>query len=565
MSEIHEWAKKYRAIGWNVIPLYNNTKAPSAINWKEYQFRLSTDEEFEKWFSDPSVTGLGLITGKLSGIVVLDEDIYKQGGKRVAVATGMMAETARKGKHHFFRYVEPIKSSGFREGINVEIKADGGFVVLPPSEVVIEDQIKMYNWVDKCSLDELMEITEDMLTPFRGGGNDQGESVELMALVNAPLGTQHNNLRTFALAVLNRFKKKEWDIAAEVIRIQASKFDPPHPPERVEKMLRDCMQFIEANPKDVVESEIEAEEVKAKTINDISRQRIEDRKLEAIAPSTGWPELDRLIKGFIPSHIYTFTGDTNVGKTAVSCNWAEALRRQKKKTLYIALEPDVNVVEYLASIRHRKQFSEVTDEDLFLEDEYIHILLQQDIRTVQDLIRFLKGMTERYDLIIIDHIGYFVHSERDYIQQQSNVIKQLKFLGAEQKSAIVMIAHLRKPGFQKKSQDWVPNQNDISGSAAFKQDSTEVLIAYRPTKPNDRFSIEFVDEGYLLVTKTKTGPNGSMSLIFAEKSAKVWSREEAEASVEGQQFMIGREHGAYIGAMQASQGWEAPKEEVDKD
>jgi archaellum biogenesis ATPase FlaH len=560
MSEIHEWAKKYRAIGWNVIPLFNNSKNPAPIQWKQYQERMATDEEFAAWFENPAVTGLGLITGKLSGIVVLDEDIYKSGGKRVAVRTGMMAETARGGKHHFFRYVEPIKSSGFREGINVEIKADGGFVVLPPSQVVLDNKTGAYAWVEKCHPDDLMEMREEMLTPYRGA-NGPGKAADIMSLVHAPLGQQHNNLRTFSLAVLNRFAEKEWDIAAEVIRVQASKFDPPHPTERIEKMIRDCMIFIRQHPKAEVEAEIVAEAIMPRSINELAKQRVEDRKLEAIAPSTAWPELDALIKGFIPGHAITFTGDTNVGKTTIACNWTEALRRQKKKTLYIALEPDVNVVEYLTSVRLRKRFDEVTDEDLFLEDEYVQVLLQDDVKTVQDLIQVLKNIKERHDLIVIDHIGYFVQSERDWIQQQSNVIKQLKFLAKERKSCVIMIAHLRKPGAKKKSQDWVPTQDDISGSAAFKQDSTEVLIAYRPTKPADQFAITFSDEGYLLVTKTKAGPNGSFPLIFSEKSAKVWSEMEALTTEEGKVFLTKRDQQKYASDMQASAPW--MEKEVD--
>lgn len=915
---IYEYAKKYREIGWNVIPLYHYSKNPFPLKWKDYQDRMSTDQEFEDWFNNPEVTGLGLITGKLSGIVVLDEDTYKEGGIPVSVKTGMLAQTARGGKHHYFRYVEPIKSSGFRKGINVEIKADGGFVVLPPTSVVLDGVEGQYEWIDKCMPEELMPIREEMLTPYRGAS--LGEHVDIVDLEHATIGNQHNSLRSIALAILNRFKQSEWDLAEAAIRTAASEFDPPHPVERVEKMIRDCENFVRNHPREEVEAEISGEAALPSTINQLVEERIEDRKLEENAPKTGWPELDRIIKGFIPGHIYTLTGDTNVGKcekidtphlmfdgsikmvqdlrvgdmlmgpdngprrvlstttgedemflirqqwgidytvnrdhilslkcstiarkekyykeyeagkviniplseylkksgnfkkftrgwhvgvdfpkksvnidpyflgiwlgdghtkdvsistidpeivvylrsyadqlgmnaavrqdrmclnvrittgkkgnyqnidslqkrlrslgvlgkkhipdsyrinardtrlqllaglidsdgwvqknvgkngkecfsyaislvnkrlsddilllacslgfnarqnhkiakmkrtdgtvyktdcymisiqghlseipvrvsrkkitsirtkavgyssfkvvpqgrgqyfgftldgdglylladgtvthnTTIACNFAEALRKQEKRTLYIALEPDINLVEYLASVRLRKRFRDVTNEDLALEEDdgLIKIFLQRDVKTLEDLIRSIKSIKERFDLIIIDHIGYFVRTENNWVQQQSNVIKELAFLAKENKTAVMMIAHLRKPGSQKKREDWVPTQNDISGSGAFKQDSTEVIIAYRPTKPTDQFAIEFSQEGFLLVTKTKTGPNGSVPILFQRDGAKIWSEEEATETIDGRIFLAEKDRGKIDVAMRESEVW--MKRGVDK-
>jgi replicative DNA helicase len=550
---IYDMAVKYRAIGWSVIPLFSYTKIPSAVNWKIYQDRLPTDEEFKDWFVDKNPTGLGLITGKISGVVVLDEDLYKAGGVHVQVKSGMMAQTARGGKHHYFKYIEPIKSSGFREGINVEIKADGGFCVLPPSQVKIDGVLKEYTWVDKCALEDLMEIREDMLSPYRG----KGEKIDIMELSGASLGTQHNNLRSIALSAFARFKKSEWVFAEDAIRFAASKFNPPHPLDRVEKMIKDCRKYIETHNKEEIEKEIREEMALPNTINELVEERIADRRLEETAPKTGWPELDRLIKGFIPGHIYTLTGNVNVGKTALAVNFAESLRRQGKRTLYIALEPDVNIVEYLASARLRKTFNTITDAELSLgpEENLIDIFLHRHIESVNDLLRALKGMTKRYDLIIIDHIGYFVRSEHDWLQQQGNVIKELAFLAKKYKTAVMMIAHLRKPGTAKKSKDYVPTQDDISGSGAFKQDSTEVLIAYRPVR-EDGFGVQFLPEGDLIVSKTKVGPNGSIHLLFPERCAKIWSKEEMDEEPHGADILKGMRENALRQDMQIEAPWD---------
>lgn len=539
---LKDYAYGYRQLGWNVIPLYDHSKNPSHVKWKEYQERMATDEEIEGWFNDDKVTGLGVITGRLSGIVVVDEDSYKANGMKFEFVSPRIAQTARLGKHHYFRYTEPIKTSGFRQGINIEIKSDGGFIVLPPSRVIVTPQLGEtgageYKWLKKCKIENLPTVTEAQLLPYRGSLSKTG-AVELHELVNAPYGTQHNNLRTIALATFNRFGENEWDIASDFVRHVAQQFDPPHPSQRIEKMIKDVQDFIRINPKDAHQEEAKATKKKywqPATTNELVQERIRDRQLEKEAPSTGWPELDNLIKGFIPGHIYTLTGDTNVGKTTIAANFTEALREQGKKVLYIALEPDVNLVEYLASVRRHKAFPDITDDELQVigrGDDYVKIFRGKDVQTVGDLIEAIEKMKEHFDLVIIDHIGYFIQTERDWIQQQSNVVKQLALLAKEQKTAIMMIAHLRKPASkQRKPNDmgneekyeWVPTHNDISGSAAFKQDSTEVLIAIRKYKPTDEFNIEFTDKGALLVTKTKVGPNGSVPLVFTERSAVVMS------------------------------------------
>src|SRR5258708_1403338 len=218
-----EYAEKYRKIGWQVIPLYDKTKIPSHVNWKELQTRAVTDEEFNTWFDDPKVTGLGVITGKISGIVVVDEDSYKADGMKFEFESPMVCQTARGGKHHYFKYTEPIKTSGFRPGINIEIKSDGGFIVLPPSIVYTYPSIKEegeYTWLSKSSLQKLPTITEQQLLPYRGGLTKNG-AIELRDFLSASVGTRHNNLRTVALVIFNRFKEEDWDLAETATRVEA--------------------------------------------------------------------------------------------------------------------------------------------------------------------------------------------------------------------------------------------------------------------------------------------------------------------------------------------------------
>ena len=59
--------------GWSVIPLHSNKKTP-ARPWKQRQVEpFSPDEIKEMWATDPDYN-IGIVTGRLSGISVLDVD-----------------------------------------------------------------------------------------------------------------------------------------------------------------------------------------------------------------------------------------------------------------------------------------------------------------------------------------------------------------------------------------------------------------------------------------------------------------------------------------------------------
>lgn len=263
---------------------------------------------------------------------------------------------------------------------------------------------------------------------------------------------------------------------------------------------------------------------KPRTITEVSAERRSEKELEKDAPTTGYPELDNIIRGFIPGHLYTLTGSTNVGKTSLACNFAVRISKQGKKVLYFALEPENMVVDYIASVRFNKRFEDLLPEEVEYDDGNIHIYGKEEVQTIDDVVKIIESL-DRYDLVIIDHIGYFVSNNANWVQDQSNAIKRLVGIAKAKRCAIMLIAHLRKRQ-QNTKKSYVPTSDDISGSGAFQQDSTEVMIVVRQVKDPEGGGLEFTPDGILYVTKTKAGPNGSMHLIFSERKANINSDQE---------------------------------------
>lgn len=257
---------------------------------------------------------------------------------------------------------------------------------------------------------------------------------------------------------------------------------------------------------------------KPRTLKEVALERIKERKLESQAPSTGFKELDYYIKGFINGHIYTLSGDTNAGKSMVSLNFAHNLSLSGHRTLYFALEPENTVVDYLASIRLRKRFLDLTEDDILHENKYISVYGKEQCSTIDKLVSLVRN-SPRYDLIVVDHIGYFTANTTNTTSKQSDVMKILAGLAKSKNTAILLIQHLNKSKADKKSPE-----NNITGSAAFKQDATEVLLIERDKYEDMYGQTVTSNTGRILVRKTKTGMGqGAVPITFVDGAALVLS------------------------------------------
>jgi len=126
--------------GWSVIPLRPRDKRPALRSWAPYQERLATFDELEQWFLSAPTANIGVVTGKVSGIFVVDCD----SPAAIAWATEhlppceMRVRTA-KGLHLYFPYTgsrpmkNHVRATYQGERLELDIRADAGYVVGPGS------------------------------------------------------------------------------------------------------------------------------------------------------------------------------------------------------------------------------------------------------------------------------------------------------------------------------------------------------------------------------------------------------------------------------------------------
>jgi hypothetical protein len=142
-------ARDYLQRRWSVIPIHARDKRPANL-WQEFQHRLATVDEIEEWFRRWPDANVGIVTGALSGIVVLDID-SKHGGEESlqqwVERHGPLPHTVEAitggGRHLYFVHPGGIVRNRVGLARGIDLRGDGGCVVAPPS---LHASGKHYHW-----------------------------------------------------------------------------------------------------------------------------------------------------------------------------------------------------------------------------------------------------------------------------------------------------------------------------------------------------------------------------------------------------------------------------------
>ena len=120
--------------GFSVIPV-GSDKVP-LIKWREFENRIAEPEEIEAWFKKWPEANIGIVTGKISNITVVDIDVKDKPHMTPAnFPATYEVSTPSGGSHLYYDYQDGIKNvaRGWNNLPGVDIRNDGGYVVAPPS------------------------------------------------------------------------------------------------------------------------------------------------------------------------------------------------------------------------------------------------------------------------------------------------------------------------------------------------------------------------------------------------------------------------------------------------
>ncbi len=288
-------ALSYAARGWPVFPLHTPTKNGCSCKKKDCKSigkhprtknghkDATTYRSFiRKWWEKWPDANVGVVTGQESGLLVLDID-SRHGGEDSLLELEQQhdelpdtAETITGGGGHHIIFAHPgsvIKSkASIRQG--VDVKADGGYIVAPPS---LHVSGRRYRWAlssdpktvaiapcPKWLLDELEGPRHEDL--FKS--HSRVDPTEI--LEGVPEGRR--DIELFRYACQLRAKKMSKDEAYVLVIKAAANCSPPFPEEEALRKIESAWKYppgkayIEARkreqPKGYTAAELMAKELK---------------------------------------------------------------------------------------------------------------------------------------------------------------------------------------------------------------------------------------------------------------------------------------------------------------
>jgi len=153
----------YARRGWFVFPVHGIWKKEMCTCKKGKKCRhpgkhpktpngfkdATIDEKLiREWFKVGDIANIGIATGEKSNLLVIDVDLKNNGFesiKNLGLTDTLQVDSGGGGKHFYYEYPQSlsISSSGGKLAPGVDIRANGGYIIAPPS---IHISGKSYQW-----------------------------------------------------------------------------------------------------------------------------------------------------------------------------------------------------------------------------------------------------------------------------------------------------------------------------------------------------------------------------------------------------------------------------------
>jgi len=168
VKTLAEYAVAYARLGWSVFPLWPGEKTPILKTWEKFQKNKATDDQIKRWWKKWPDANIGLVTGLISDLIVIDLD--SQTGREKYITAfgelhGTISQTTGKPNslHLLFKHPRDQEYQN-RVGLfpDVDVRADGGYIAVAPS---IHPNGTQYKWdIDptEMDLDDLMDLPNDV-------------------------------------------------------------------------------------------------------------------------------------------------------------------------------------------------------------------------------------------------------------------------------------------------------------------------------------------------------------------------------------------------------------------
>jgi putative DNA primase/helicase len=234
---------------WSIIPV-GHDKRP-LVNWKPYQERRPTVKQVRDWFDDDPEAGIAIITGAISGIVVLDVDAKSDGRESLEqlqnehghLPKTVTVKTGGGGRHFYFPHPGgKIRPSAGKLGRGLDIRGDGAYVVAPPSA---HKSGQAYEWKRDPDSTKLAQLPKWLLMLISDEQRPKPEQSSAAAIIE---GRRNETLTSLAGTMQRRGFSTDAILQALLVENE-ERCQLPLPVEEVEQIVRSIARY-EPQPAD---------------------------------------------------------------------------------------------------------------------------------------------------------------------------------------------------------------------------------------------------------------------------------------------------------------------------
>ena len=522
--------------GKNKIPL---------VPWVQFQHRFPTIEEIDAWWDQFPEAQIGIVTGEISNLTVVD--VEKGGDPSFLPQETTIVKTGGGGWHYYYTYAEGIKNSARIKEL-VDIRSEGGYVVSPYSS----SDKGNYNYFQ--IKEELLSFPRELFpqktytpTSLPLEGKLEGIGTKIVNTYEGfGKGQRNAEMARFIGKVLVRISPVHWNTAGWAIVQKANdKNTPPLPLKELQvtwesiKRTRTTSTPILApydpNPpiimplEKMIERENESDEVKLMSVV-AAEQKI---NIDDVYPLQ-IPCFDEAILGGVcPGDLITVSGQTGEGKTSYAQDLTISFLRGSRSAHVLWFSYEVLVSQLW------RKFKTMGTKD----DELVVIPAKHTSGGVGWIETKIREAKEKYGtkIVVIDHLGFLLPrtSEKNsmslnYSTYLTQIVRDIKTIALQEEIIIILPVHMKKTEHI--------DMDAIRDSSGIGQESDLVFLIERERNKGKESKSYFTEFTKITMAKNrKTGKTVSawFTMINERFAYDKRNNEEAEREEEWQNF--GRE------------------------
>lgn len=464
-NQIYNQAKFYLEHKKSIIPVGKDKKP--LINWKEYQSRLATQEELSNWFKLYPNMQIGIVTGKISDLIVVDIDDSK--ADLSWLPETMTAKTGSGGFHLYYTYSEDCSNKS-RIKESIDIRGEGGYVVAPPSE----NEKGKYEWIKKI---QTMPFPKNLF--FKN--ETEYKPKDLIGTIYAGYGEGQRNeqLTKYIGHLLAKIHPSEWDtLGYQETQRANDKNTPPLSERELQNIFKSICGAERRNTKDRWYKAQEQQE-KQQQVDKLLNGNDDDvvliseatkKKYKAVDNfETGISLFDEAIDGGVNAgNLVVISAPSGAGKTTLAQTITCNLIKQGLPCLWFSYEVLLN------DLWDKFQKMGLTEEDVCV------VPFKNTTGRIDWIEKKIQEAKEKFfaHFIFIDHLGYlmprlvndkvdFNRVDNNYSRMLTEICRELKMIAIKEEVVIFLPVHMRKTD--------KPDINDIYFSIGIAQEADLVI------------------------------------------------------------------------------------------